>query len=444
MKNLKKKLILSVSLLLCALMLPISIASCKKQEIPEKEVVDPIFECGDSKLPLCFYEFMLSRMRGDLAKDKYDVKKLAFWEETQPGTSQTREEYFNAYVLNSCKNYFAAAVLFDRRGLTLSETKLAEIDEEIEAHIRADASGDLEKFNVLAANYGVDAESLRECYIIEAKYDAIVNEMYGGGALIGDAVKEEYYYDNYYRFKQVLFPKFYYEYKTDADGNVIYFDPETAKPVYDTENGEYKYNDAGNRVLDGYGEVVYYDEEGNILYDEKKGKPSVVVDENGVGVKNVLDADGLAKLKTRAEQSLSELTGKSHIAFDAATKQNESIVGYGDAYPDGFYLSDIESGGYYGDSAYLADILAALKEMSVGDVRLIESDFGYHVIMKYELDGGKFADGGYAEWFASLENKIINDMFLKEIKEILPEIVSIDENISKARSIKKLGTNYYY
>ena len=310
MRNFKKKLILMLSLLLCLAMLPLAAVSCKKQETEVKEVVDPIFECGDSKLPLYFYEFLLSRMRGDLSKDKYDVKKYSFWSETQPGTDMTREEYFNAYVLNSCKNYFAAAVLFDRRGLVLTESKLAEIDEEIEAHIRADAGGDLEKFNTLAANYGVDAEKLRECYIIEAKYESVVSEMYGDGSLIGDTVKEEYYNANYYRFKQVLFPKFYYEYQKDEMGNVIYFNTENSHRLYDNVNGKPKYDADGNRLRDVDGEVIYYDKDGNILYDTVKGQPSVAVDENGEGIKKTYSAEELLNIGKNAENKLVYDLGK--------------------------------------------------------------------------------------------------------------------------------------
>ena len=444
MKNFKKKLIFALSLVLCVAMLPLAVTSCKKQETEIKEVVDPIFECGDSKLPLYFYEFMLSRMRGDLSKAQYDVKKYSFWEEDQPGRDMTREEYFNSYVLNSCKNYFAASILFDRRGLMLSDSKLAEIDEEIEAHIRADAGGDLEKFNTLAANYGISAEALKECYIIEAKYEAIVSDMYGGGKLIGDAVREEYYYANYYRFKQVLFPKFYYEYEKDEKGNVIYYDTETSKRLYDTVNGKVDFDEKGSYLRDKDGVIIYFDENGNILYDTKKGKPSVAVDENGVGIKHSYSEEELVAVLAEAEKSREELSGKSHIAFDAAAKGNADIVGYGNTYPDGYYLSDIESGGYVGESAYLATILSSLEKMEVGEVCMIESDFAYHVIMKYELDGGKVSDSGYAEWFVNLNDAIINDMFLNEIKEILPEINAIDENIKKARSIKRLGTNLYY
>lgn len=440
-----KNVIRALSVMLCVVLLPIISVGCKK-EAEERVVVDPIFQCGDEKLPLCFYELMLSRVRGDLAGSKQDVKSYSYWTEKYEGTDQTREEYYNSYVLNSCKNYFAAAVLFDREGMTLSKDKLLEIDEEIQFHIDLGyvGGGDVEKFNTLIKKYGVDADSLRECYIIEAKYEAIMNKLYGGGTLIGDAVKEEYYQANYYRFKQVLFPKFYYDYERDDNGDIIYFDVNEKVPLYDTKNGSVRYDENNVRLRDRFGEVIYFDENGKRLYNTEKGLPSVKLDENGEGIKYEYTDEELGKIKGEAETLSKEIAKKNFAAFESAVKGNENIIGYDNAYPDGYYLSDIESAGYTGSSAYLNEILGALKEMGVGDIRLIESDYGYHVIMKYELDEGKASDGEYAEWFTNLNAYIMNEMFLERIKDILPEISPIEENIKKARSIRNIGTNYDY
>ena len=442
MKTVKVKFSIRVVCLLLALAALACVQVSCKEKAPE--VVDPVVECGDYKLPLCFYELMLSRAKGNLAREKFEVTKYSFWSGEYLDTSKTYEEYFNGEVLETCKNYLAAAVLFDREGLELSESKLAEIDEEIQFYIDYDGKGDREKFDSLIEKYGVDADSLRECYIIEAKYEAVMSKLFGGGQLIGDAVRDEYYREYYYRFKQVLFPKFYYEYRRDVQGNVMYFNPDEAVPIYDEKNGKCKYDDKGNRITDSYNQVIYYDEDGKIIYNTEKGQPSVLLDEKGTAVMHEYSAAELEAFRDQAIY-LVENTGKGdYSAFDAKVAANKLIEGVEAAYPDGYYLSEIEKAGYVGDSAYLCDILALLQDADVGEITFFESDFGYHVIMKYELDDGKTSNGEYAEWFSKLDTRIMNDLFITKIGDILKEITVNEENISKARSIKQMGVNYNY
>ena len=93
-----KKFCLKVLPLFLAVSLVLGVAlafsSCDK----ENEVKDPIFECGDSKMPLYFYEYMLSLKKADLARGKYDVKSESFWAETND-TGETNEERYNKEVL---------------------------------------------------------------------------------------------------------------------------------------------------------------------------------------------------------------------------------------------------------------------------------------------------------------------------------------------------------
>ena len=110
-------------------------------------------------------------------------------------------------------------------------------------------------------------------------------------------------------------------------------------------------------------------------------------------------------------------------------------------YADGYYLSRIESDGY---GKYMLDILSSLEGMDVGDIKCIESEYGYHIVMKYELDEGKFGDGEYAEWFEGFNTALQNKLFLDKCKSIFEKIDLNDENLEKARSITEIGTNYNY
>ena len=122
---------------------------------------------------------------------------------------------------------------------------------------------------------------------------------------------------------------------------------------------------------------------------------------------------------------------------------SEYNVSYGEeeAYPDGYYLSRIESGQY---NEYMVKMLEALEDMEVGETALVESEYGYHVIMKYELDKGKYADGKYAEWFASFNSALIGMLFENRCKDVYANIRLNTENLAKAKSIKQIGANSDY
>ncbi len=405
------------------------------------EVVDPILEAEGNAIPLSFYELLLSRIKGNLARNKLEVNSPAFWIEQIEGGEVSREKYFNDYALESCRNYLAAAIMFDEERIRLSDETLASIEEEIAFFIAYDGFGEVEKFNSIMAKYGFDAESLKDAYILEAKYEALLYYLYGGGALIGDTVKEQFYEENYYRFKQILVSNFYYEYERDSQGNIIYFNTENGQPLYDSENGTFVYNENGNRVRDKYGNTIYYDGDGVILYDKVNGQPSVVLDENGEGVKHYYSAAEMEERRTAAEEIASTVKSGNYSAFEAKMSDWTIVEGAEDSYPDGYYLSELESGGY---EDYLADILECLQSMEVGEIAIVESEYGYHIVMRYALDRGKHSDSAYSEWFAGFTSSLIDKLFLDRCAEYYDEITLNEDNFAKARSIIKVGTNYDY
>ncbi len=418
------------------IMLAIPLTSCSNR------VKKPILKCKGEAISLGMYEYYLSRMKGTLERSKYDINPTSsFWTEKHPGSDLTNEEYYNKTILDTCKNYLAALVIFKERGLSLSAEQLQAIEDDIQFFIDYDCAGSEENFNTLLEKYGTNIDELRMIYQMEAKYRAVISALYGSdGSLIADTVKEEHYRNNYYRFKQILVSNFYYKNMVDEQGNVIYFDPETGKPLYDEEKGKYKYDESGKRIVDKYGVAIRYDEDGNIVYDSKNGQPSPEADEKGNAIK-------YQYTEAEMEQRISEMNAfieacnGDPYAFEAEMPKWLVFEGVGEYYPDGYYLSDIESSAY---SDNMKDMLAKLKEMEVGDIEVIESESGYHVIMKYELDRGKYNDSDYAEWFTKFTDNLITKLFLAECEKYYPEMREITRNLKKARSIKSVGTNLYY
>ncbi len=436
-KSIGRRALRFLCILLTIAILAITAVSCSDR------VKDPVVEYEDQKISLSVYEFMLSRMKGTLARNKYDVTPLSeFWDEAHPGSELTNEEYYNRTILDNCKNYLAALVLFEQEKLSLSSSVLADIDEEIDFYIEYDCGGSVEKMDALLSKYGTDTEGLRRIYMLEAKYQAVIAHFYGeGGSQISNGVKEEYYRENYYRFKQILISNFYYEYEVDEKGDQIYFDRESGLPLYDSKNGEYRFDENGRRLEDKYGVDIRFDKDGNILYDKENGVPAPTTDEKGNAIKHMFSKEEMEKRAEAADGLAAEVSGGNFSAFESKMSDWTVYEGAGEYYEDGYYLSDIESSGY---NESMLDILSALKEMKTGDAKVIESENGYHVVMKYEPDKGKFSDGDYAEWFTSFNSSLITKLFVDKCEKFYSDITLNEENIKKSKGIKSIGTNYDY
>lgn len=433
----KKKISLKIlCAVLCLIMVGGVMSSCAQA------VRYPVLEYDGQGISLELYEFLLSRMKGTLARNKYDVTPLSeFWGEKHPGSEKTNEQYYNDTILENCKNYLAALILFEEEGLELSKADLAQIEEEIGFYVEYDCKGDKSKFDALLSKYGTDTDGLRKIYEIEAKYQMLLTSLYGAnGSQIADSVKEEYYEQNYYRFKQILVSNFYYEYQKDGKGNIMYFDSESGKTVYD-ESGEYHYKEDGSRVTDKYGVAIRYDKDGNILYDTENGYPAPTTDDKGNAIQHKYSDEEMKARREKMQEMIDSLGEGDFSAFEAKMPEWELYAGATDYYPDGYYLSDLESSGYEDN---LFTILSALKEMNVGETKVIESDAGYHVIMKYELDKGKYADSNYTGWFESFTSSLVTKLFLGRCEKFYADIEINEKNLQKARSIKSLGTNYDY
>ena len=437
-----KNIIRLLALLLSLAVMVAALVGCGLGQ--KSNVIDPVIEYKGEGIPTSFYSLMLSRMKGTLARNKYDVKSDSFWAKTVDGTDMTYEEYFNSMILDECRIYLCVLAFFEEEGLTLPESVIDAIDEEIEYYVSLGyvGGGSVEKLDEILAPYGVDSESLREAYEIEAKYSYLLAYLYGtDGSLIADNVKDDFYRNNYYRFKQIILPNYYYEFEIDDFGDEIYFDEESGRPLYDSENGSVMYDADGSRIKNEYGDVIYFDSLGNILYDKENGKRSVVLDENGEAMP-IFFTDRELEARAELAQSIAEsLEVGDFDTFEALMSQYNVNYGEAESYPDGYYLSRLEESGYEG---YMVEMLASLEEMEVGECCYLESEYGQHIIMKYELDSGKYADGNYSEWFGAFTESLISALFSNKCQSVQDKITVNEENIANAKSIKELGINFDY
>lgn len=405
---------------------------------------DALISDGTHELPVWFYEFLLSRMKAELARQKYDVNNPDFWD--QPidgeGSASWRESCENS-VLESMRMYLAALILFEQNELELTNEYFDSIEEDLSLYEDLDADGSRAAFNQLLAAYGVDYEALRDAYADEYRVALLQTYLYGkNGALIADNVKEEYFEANYYRFRQIMFANVYYEYVTDQNGDTVYYDASTGKILYDSESGTISYDADGKEVKDTDGQTVYCREDGHIAYDTVNGKPMYITNDQG-------EAEAYPYLSSEMEARLSELEalryeiGQGNTeAFDAAVIEKSDDKDGITLYPNGYYLSDLEAANFSDD--YLGDILEKLKTMNIGDSAILESEYGYHLIMRYPVEEGDYKEDDYEVFFTSFSASLISDLFRDKCQKLFETFTVSEQARKNAKDIAEIGINYNY
>ncbi len=348
-----------------------------------------------------FYLF-LSRMKGYLISSAAygeSARMDSFWETLMDTDGKTYDDFYTDQILDNVKTYAAALHLFRERGLELPDETIDAIDAELQEIIDNEWDGSKTEFNAKLAEYGANYDVLREAKIIEAKIEYLRDDLFGSdGSKIGADLKEEYYQANYRRFKHLFFYTYRFVTETDEEGN---------EKVVTGSDGYPKTEDMTEQeirlVIDRANEAL-----AKAVVEEKDGKK--------YGDAGLFDAL-LAEKNDEGKYVYSEDKGMQ-------------------LYPNGIYLTE--------DSAYDSpEVVEALFDMDVGEIRLIRSDNGFHVLMRYENDEGAYADesneDSFATFISNLEDVLLID-YLRKYKEL----VEVDEKAYEGISMKDVSPNLHY
>ena len=357
-----------------------------------------------------FYLF-LSRMKGYLSTaNAYgeNVNSDSFWDTLMNTDGTTYDAYYTDKILDNVKTYAAALHLFRERGLKLPKETTKAIDEELQEIIDNEWNGSKTEFNAKLSQYGANYDVLREAMIIEAKIEYLRNDLFGAsGEKIGTQLKEDYYQENYRRFKHLFFYTYHFVTETGDDGTEkiltdSYGNPKT-EPMTETE-----IQLVIDRVSEAYGKAV------------AEGSPSFLD-----AWKNGKTAFGDAG---KFDALLSEKDDNGKLLYN----EDKGM----DLYPNGLYIK--------ADSDYdFAEVRDAVFQMGEGEIRVIRSEHGFHIVMRYENNVGAYADTANADCFANfineLEDKLLTD-YLRNYKEL----VEVDEKAYKGISMKDVEPNLHY
>ena len=405
------------------------------------------------------YELLLSRAKGKLCaaqvtQNGSTAASSAFWEykDKFDGTTfETYAEFYERSVLNTCKMHLVAKYLFEKEGLSLSAEQEETLDDMMDELIQTDGGGSKTKLNAVLADYGVNYDILRDFYETELKVQAVKDHLYGANASqVGANVKHEYMNSHFVRFRQIFLSAKPYVYETDDNGDVIYYQTEegkTSRIFYDSANGVAKQLEDGSFQKDENGDTIYYVQNSNytLISYNIKGEPHHVLNSDGSYQTREMSQEELEKLDERAKTLLEKVQNSTTADFEStlvAESDGDTDVSQ---YNEGVYLrTDLDYSLMGEDTAYLADIVAALQEMEVGEVRSIMSPSGYHIIRKYANAENAYSNAANEDYFSTFNDNLINSLFLEECQKYV-DAIEVDESVlDMASSIKLVGINYYY
>ena len=147
-------------------------------------------------------------------------------------------------------------------------------------------------------------------------------------------------------------------------------------------------------------------------------------------------------LNSDADAIISEAKEGDTAGFDVLVNEyNQDDTT--EEYPNGHYVSKTMN-------YDLIDVIEKVMDMKIGEVKKISSDYGIHIIMRYELQNQGYALEGNETFFVdsktgtySFMPDLIDQMMYDYVKEDIKKI-KVDTELLKTVDIKRAGINYYY
>ena len=435
----KKTFVKVIATILALLLLALPTVGCSSGE--------PLMTLDGEALSVNLYELMLSIQKGNMAyMINYwygDPNSEDFWGTVIDENSTTCDDYYTLGVYKKAKNLLAVSVLFKDMGLSLPDSMVDEIDEEIDKLIENDGGGSKRALNSILSQYGVNVDMYREYKLLEAKSQYLAQHLYGtGGSKIGAALKEEYLQENYVAFRQILLANYYYVFETDENGDTVYF-TDNGAIAYDTEKGTPK--------VGADGKFVYYTEDGRIAYDTVTGKRAPVFDENGEQ-KTAFYTDEQKKERLDLALELMDIAGKDAAVFESLREAYSDEIMAGGALDDAlcYLATNVNYESATTEYKMLDQIAEALTKIEVGETAIVSTDAGYHIVRRYAAEQGAYADSDLSRWFSDSTYGVfdfINNLENKLILTVLApytERIESDDELLDSISLKTVAPNYYY
>ncbi len=429
-----------LALLLALLMLLSTLTACGGK-------ARTLMKADDREISVNLYQLMLSIRKGEMAyaimQSYGNANSTAFWGTVIDDTSSTYDDYYTAEVFGKLKSYAAALALFDELELALPDAYVKAIDEEMQTLVAEDGDGKKAKLNSILAEFGANYDILREYKLMVKEIEYLIQTLYGqNGSKISSQLKEDYLEENYVAFKQILLSNFYYLFETDKNGDEIYYKND-GSIAYDTVNGIRKVED---------GTFVYYTEDGRIAYDKEVGRRKPKLDASGNQLSQAYTKEEMLDRLNLAIDLRDIAENESAATFETLrlSYSDEEFGNDYDADALNYLSTDTTYSSISADWKTLDAIAAKLAEIEVGELAILQTDAGIHLIRKYPVETGAYADERYAQWFTDslygvydFNGNLINSLLSARLAEIEARI-TVDTSLLNGLSLKTSPSNFYY
>ena len=220
----------------------------------------------------------------------------------------------------------------------------------------------------MLANFGINVDILRDIYNVNLMASKVYDALYadGGARVIDDEKLDEFYKENYSRI-DIIFVYNSFEYKKDADGNLIF-----------------------NQTTETYEKI-------ELNADQKENKKALAESIYG---------------RAQSGEDFNEL------------KKQYNEYPDGEKYELGYFISanDIDS--------FDSDIYLAVSQMEIGDVKKIEKDGAVCIIKRNELTEKTYVDSNYKDMFANIVDYCQEADFNLYMSELVKDVTAYEEELA--------------
>lgn len=398
-----------------------------------------LLSVGNEEISIHVYQLYLSRMKGTLASAGEKVNDANYWKTILSVESgETVGQHYTNQVFEGLRQIAAALYLYNELGLKLSGEELDAIDAWIDTLIEEVGEGSKAQLNSILNSFGANVTVLRDAAIIEAKVEQLKTHLYGkDGSLLSATAKEEFYQKTYYRGRQMLVANYYYDHEKDSEGNTVYYGT-GGKIAYDTVNG------VATDKTDKNGDVIYRHKNGDgslgaIAYDKEKGSIKYYYDSNNEHKIAYYTENEMKERREVLEAIAEDCKGNEARFLEYAEKWADNADFNEKFAPNGMYFS---AGTYTSDTVFYT-FATELAKLEVGDLAILNSDSGYYLIMRVELDAEAWSVDENSRWFGSLNTLAVEYMLQQRTADYL-QYVTVDEALKATTDISMVAANNYY
>ena len=96
------------------------------------------------------------------------------------------------------------------------------------------------------------------------------------------------------------------------------------------------------------------------------------------------------------------------------------------------------------------EVIDKVFEMDVGEYATVQSDYGIHIVMRYELEEKGYKEKDNSDFFIDLNTgayvftETLQNQLLATYLDQYKEMILVDEEVLAEADIKRIGANLYY